>query len=114
MEVAGYEFTAQQKVTLRALLSHTAGISVHGYLGYPEGQPIPTLLQILDGKLPANSDPVRVENTPNSAWKYSGGGYEIVQLLITDTSHEQFDQFAKRVVLDKIGMVESSFTLPAD
>lgn len=105
-------FTAQRKVTLRALLSHTAGIGVHGYLGYPEGQPMPTLLQILDGELPANSAPVRVENTPDSAWKYSGGGYEIVQLLLTETSQEQFDKFAKRVVLDKLGMHESSFTLP--
>lgn len=108
------EFTAQRKVTLRALLSHTAGVGVHGFHGYAADKPMPTLLELLDGKAPANSAPVRVENLPGSAWSYSGGGYEIVQLLVTETSRERFDLFLQHAVLDKIGMKESSFVLPAE
>ncbi|NVE00126.1 serine hydrolase [Massilia sp. BJB1822] len=107
------QFTTRRKVTLRALLSHTAGIGVHGYLGYPEGQPLPSLLEVLEGKAPANSDPVRVKALPGSEWRYSGGGYEIVQLLLTETARQPFEQFVQHAVLNKIGMHESSFTLPA-
>lgn len=107
------DFTAQRKVTLRGLLSHTAGIGVHGFHGYAAGKPIPTLLEVLDGKAPANSNPVRVEALPGSAWKYSGGGYEIVQLMLTETTREPFDRFVQHTVLDKIGMNESTFILPA-
>lgn len=107
------EFTTQHKVTLRALLSHTAGISGHGFRGYAVGAPLPSLLEVLDGKPPANSAPVRVEALPGSAWKYSGGGYEIVQVLLTETAREPFNMFMQHTVLDKIGMRESSFSLPA-
>lgn len=106
-------YTAQHKVTLRGLLSHTAGVGVHGFEGYAAGQPLPTLLQLLDGKVPANSGPVRVQAVPGSEWKYSGGGYEIVQLLLTDTTGEPFDQFMRRTVLDPLDMRDSAFTLPA-
>lgn len=106
-------FTAQRKVTLRALLSHTAGISGHGFRGYAAGAPLPSLLEVLDGKPPANTAPVRVEALPGSVWKYSGGGYEIIQLLLTETAREPFDVFVQHAVLDKIGMRESSFVLPA-
>lgn len=106
-------YTDQRKVSLRDLLSHTAGIGVHGFSGYAAGTPVPSLLELLDGKAPANSAPVRVENLPGSAWKYSGGGYEIVQLLLTEASQQPFEQFMQHAVLDKLGMSESAFVLPA-
>jgi len=107
-------FTAQRAVTLRALLSHTAGVNVHGYEGYSAGTPAPNLLEVLDGKHPANSAAVRVDALPGSAWRYSGGGYEIVQQLLEDTVNERLSQFARNTVLAKIGMRESSFALPAE
>lgn len=106
-------FMAQRKVTLRGLLSHTAGISGHGFHGYAAGKAMPSLLELLDGKAPANSAPVRVESVPGSAWKYSGGGYEITQLLLTETTREPFELFVQHAVLDKIGMSHSAFVLPA-
>lgn len=106
-------FSARHKVTLRGLLSHTAGIGGHGFRGYAADKPLPTLLEVLDGKPPANSDPVRVEALPGSAWKYSGGGYEIVELMLTETAREPFDTFLQHAVLDKIGMRDSAFVLPA-
>jgi CubicO group peptidase (beta-lactamase class C family) len=59
-------------VTLRELLTHTAGLTVRGFLGYAAGAPIPTLVQILNGENPANIDPVRLEAPPGRRWKYSG------------------------------------------
>jgi CubicO group peptidase (beta-lactamase class C family) len=58
-------------VTLRELLTHTAGLTVHGFPGYAAGAPIPTLVQILNGEKPANTDPIRLEAVPGSHWKYS-------------------------------------------
>jgi CubicO group peptidase (beta-lactamase class C family) len=51
-------------VTLRELLTHTAGLTVQGFPGYAARTPIPTLVQILNGEKSANSDPVRLEAPP--------------------------------------------------
>jgi CubicO group peptidase (beta-lactamase class C family) len=67
-QVPENSYTKDHKVTLRSLLSHTAGLSVTGYRGYPAGSPLPSLRQILDGKPPAISDPVRVIQTPGEAF----------------------------------------------
>jgi len=84
------DFTRDHPVTLRQLLSMTAGIGVPGYLGYEPGQKLPTLQQILDGTPPANSPSVRVEAIPGSRYAYSGGGFEIVQALIEATTKVKF------------------------
>ena len=71
------ELTMQQKVTLRRLLSHTAGLTVHGFPGYAVGAPVPTILEVLDGKKPANTAEIRVDILPGSQYRYSGGGYTV-------------------------------------
>ena len=76
--------TGEAKVNLRQLLSHTAGTSVSGFPGYAADKPVPTLVQVLDGAVPANTKPVRVDAAPGSAWRYSGGGYSIVQQALID------------------------------
>jgi CubicO group peptidase (beta-lactamase class C family) len=72
------DFTKTEKVTLRRLLNHSAGFTVHGFPGYEAGTPIPTLVEVLDGKKPANTPPIRVDVTPGTLWRYSGGGYEVM------------------------------------
>lgn len=67
-------FTQEQKVTLRGLLSHSASLTVSGFRGYAADEKIPSLLQILDGVTPANSKPIRVDGTPNKDFRYAGGG----------------------------------------
>jgi CubicO group peptidase (beta-lactamase class C family) len=83
--------TRGHPVTLRGLLSMTAGIGVPGYVGYAPEQPLPDLVQILDGAPPANSPPVRVESVPGARYAYSGGGYEIVQALIETVTGRSFE-----------------------
>src|SRR5260370_36021099 len=74
------EFTKNQKVTLRRLLSHTAGLNVPSFGGNLAGNPVPTTVQILNGQTPASNEPVRVESTPGKEFAYSGSGYVFIQL----------------------------------
>jgi len=105
-------FTAQQKVTLRRLLSHSAGLTVHGFPGYQRGLPLPTVVQVLDGVKPANTEPVRVDIVPGTQSRYSGGGFTIMQLLITDVTATSFPDFMARTVLRPIGMTHSTYEQP--
>ncbi len=107
------EFTKTEKVTLRRLLSHSAGTSVPGFNGYSVLDHIPTTVEILDGKKPlVNSDPVRVTQTPGKEHRYSGGGTTIVQLLIEDVTGEKFDAWMHKNILIPFGMVSSTFNQP--
>lgn len=101
--------TQAHKVTLRNLLSHTAGITVHGFPGYPAGKQLPTLQQILDGEPPANSKPVRVRESPGTGFRYSGGGYVLVQQMIEDVTGRSLAGLAKELIFDTLGMANSTF-----
>lgn len=111
-KVAENEFTKEQKVTLRRLLSHTAGLTVHGFPGYDAASAVPTIPQILDGVKPANTPPVRVDLAPGSTFRYSGGGYTVAQLVMADVTGQAFPVFMHRAVLAKAGMQQSTFENP--
>jgi CubicO group peptidase (beta-lactamase class C family) len=106
------ELTAKEKVTLRRLVSHTAGINVHGFIGYAPTDRLPTVPQILDGAAPANTPPIRVEAVPGDKLQYSGGGIVIEQLALTELTGKSFPVLMKELVLDSIGMRDSTFELP--
>jgi CubicO group peptidase (beta-lactamase class C family) len=99
-------------VTLRMLLSHSAGMNVHGFGGYPAGKPLPSLLQVLDGKPPANSPAIRVVSEPGTKFEYSGGGFCIVQQLIKDVTGKPFPAAMHELVLGPIGMKASTYEEP--
>lgn len=103
------EYTREQKVSLRGILSHTAGLTIHGFPGYGVNETIPTLLQILKGIEPANTGPIQVDLTPNREWRYSGGGYTVMQQLFIDVTGKPFPEFLEEVVLKPIGMNRSTF-----
>ena len=111
-KVPDNEFTKDQKVTLRRIVSHSAGLTVHGFGGYTADAPLPTLVQILDGEPPANSKPVRVVTVPGSQWSYSGGGFVVMQLLLTEATGSAFPDLLSQEVLRPIGMSHSTFALP--
>ncbi len=106
------EFTKSEKVTLRRILSHTAGFTVHGFNGYADGEPLPKIIQILNGEKPANNEPIRVHSTPGAAWDYSGGGYVVLQLLLTDVTGKPFPELLNELVLRPTSMVHSTFEQP--
>jgi CubicO group peptidase (beta-lactamase class C family) len=99
-------------VTLRELLTHTGGTTVHGFAGYAKGEPVPTLVQVLDGVKPANSEAIRVDMEPGTKWRYSGGGYTIIQQALIDVSKQTFPQLLHDTVLGPIGMTHSTYEQP--
>lgn len=111
-KVPDNDFTKTEKVTLRRILSHSAGLTVHGFPGYATDAPLPTLPQVLNGEKPANTAPVRVDFIPGSKVMYSGGGVTIEQQLVIDVTQKPFPQFMKEVVLDKLGMTDSTYEQP--
>jgi CubicO group peptidase (beta-lactamase class C family) len=103
------EFTKEQKVTLRRILSHSAGLTNHAAGNYTSGAALPTLLQILDGVKPANTAPIRVDFVPGSRWRYSGGGYGILQQLIIEVGGKPFPQITQEIIFDPLKMKHSTF-----
>ena len=105
-------FTAQAPVTLRRLLSHSAGMPYVPLNGYPQGQAIPNRQQILDGEPPAVSEPVRVLVVPGSLYSYSNGGYIVVEQLLADVVGMPFAAIMQETVLDPLDMDATTFEYP--
>jgi CubicO group peptidase (beta-lactamase class C family) len=99
-------------VTLRRLLSMTAGINVHGFGGYQPGEPQPSPVQILQGMRPANSPALRVMNRPGSQELYSGGGYQIAEMLMRDATGQDYAELAAALVFGPLRMTNSHFGHP--
>ena len=106
------ELTRATPVTLRMLLGHRAGTTVHGFPGYPTGAPLPTLSQVLDGTPPANTPAVRVDLAPNTKLRYSGGGTTITQLVLVDKLAAPYPAILAKRVLGPLGMTNSTYEQP--
>ena len=106
------DFTKKTPVTLRMLLSHSAGTSQSSYFGFTPGQTIPTITEILSGAKIAATRPVIVNSEPNKEFRYSGGGSMIAQLALMDVSKESFATLAQQILFDKLGMLNSTFEQP--
>ena len=99
-------------VSLRELLTHTAGMTVHGFPGYASDAPVPTLVQVLNGEKPANTPAIRLESIPGKKWNYSGGGYTVMQRAVIDVTKQPFPKLLHDTVLAPIGMTHSTYEQP--
>ncbi len=106
------EFTRGQPVTLRRLLSHSAGLTMHGVPSFETSGTMPTLVQILSGESSVSAEPVRVTVQPGTAYRYSGGGYIVLQVLLNDVTGRPFERLARDLVLDPARMSSSTFEQP--
>ena len=102
----------QPVVTLRQLLSHTAGTTVHGFPGYMTSENIPSVQQVLDGSGPANTSPVRVNILPGTQFRYSGGGTTIAQLTITDVLGKPFPEIMQEKLFGPLQLQHSTYEQP--
>lgn len=108
-----YDATSNgKKITIANLLSHKAGLSVHGFGGYEKGKELPTTIQILDGLKPSNSSAVRSIFEPSTKFQYSGGGTTISQLILENTTGEKYEDYMLKNVLIPLGMNNSSYNQP--
>jgi CubicO group peptidase (beta-lactamase class C family) len=110
--LADNDLTQTDKATIQRLMSHTGGTNVSGFGGYPAGSAIPTLLQVLNGAPPANTDPVQVIYKPGSRYSYSGGGMEVLQQMAEDVTEVPFQSYMKSSLLSPLGMNSSDFVQP--
>ena len=111
-KVPDNEFTRVKPVTLRGILSHSAGLTVHGFPGYDVDAPVPSVVQVLSGAPPANTAPVRVDVAPGTIWRYSGGGITVGQLAMTDVTGRAFPDLVRDLVLTPAGMSHSTYENP--
>jgi len=102
--------TAGELVTLRRLVTHSAGLTVHGFPGYARDETVPSTVAVLNGD--GNTDPILPDTTPGALWRYSGGGYTVMQLLVADVTGRPFPQVVREFVLEPIGMSLSTYEQP--
>ncbi len=124
-QVPENEYTAEEKVTLRRLLSHSSGLTdgfamrsssdpEFDWWMAAEGEtPKVTIQQLLEAQPPADEGrPTRVTWVPGTAYQYSNLGYGVVQLLMEDVTQEPFAELMQETVLGPLGMKSSTFEQP--
>ena len=110
-EVPTYD-NKKYKITLRQILSHYAGLNLHGFAGYQQGQKIPTVEQILNGAFPSNHIKLKLFRKPGIGFQYSGGGYVLAQKIVTDNCKQDFCSLMNELVLLPLNMTHSTFSQP--
>ena len=100
-------------VTVRRMLSHTAGLSLRGYPGFQPSDPLPTVEESLSGATNGVGG-VYVAHEPGSRWQYSGGGYTVAQLIIEEITGLSFAEYMEGEVLGPLGMTSSSYVWDVD
>jgi CubicO group peptidase (beta-lactamase class C family) len=106
---------AEHPVTLRGVLSHTAGLTVNGWGATPQdGSPVPGWLDLLEGRPPSQMPPVVVDVPPGGPNRYSGGGYLLAQLALEDVLGVPFADLADEMLFTPLGMTRSSFRRPLE
>ncbi len=110
--LAGYDVPTydnqKHKITLRQILSHHAGLNLHGFAGYQQGQKIPTVEQILTGVFPSNHLKLKLIKDPETGFQYSGGGYVLAQKIITDVCKLNFCDLMNDLVFSPLFMTTPS------
>ncbi len=96
-------------VTVRRLLSHTAGINVPSLSGVDLDAELPGLVDDLNRRDPDGNPGIRITTEPGTAFMYSGGGYMVLQLLIEEVTGESFAEYMRKEVLEPLGMNRSTF-----
>ncbi len=111
-KIPNSEFTKNEKITLRRLLTHTAGITVHGFPGYQQTDKFPSIVQVLNGE--GNTPKIFVDTIPGSIWRYSGGGYTIMEKIVEDVSELPLEVYMAKNILEPIGMKNSTYQQPLE
>src|SRR6266404_1836523 len=87
-------------------------MTVHGFPGYLRSEKLPSVLEILDGRPPANTARIEVNIVPGTQVRYSGGGITVAQQLVVDVLGKPFPRIMRELVLDPSGMKHSTYEQP--
>jgi len=114
-QVPDSEFTRVTPVTLRWLLCHKAGTTIHGFGRFAPDKPLPRALDILRGKVSfmnGETNGVRADKVPGGTTRYSGGGTTIVEQMLEDATGKRFHELARQNVFEPLNMTHSTFEMP--
>lgn len=100
----------ESKVTIRNLLQHTAGLSVHGYNGYEKKEALTSTKESLLGST-REEEQVQLTMQPETKWQYSGGGYTLLQLIIEELTGKSFAVYMDEAVFKPLKMKHTSFDI---
>jgi len=106
------KYLKNTEVTLKHLLSHTAGTTQHGFADFYKGDTIPTLVQSLKGELPNYDEEINFNWIPGTHWGYSGGGYVIAQMAVEDELGVELSDLAKEYLFDPLGLNNTTLKQP--
>jgi CubicO group peptidase (beta-lactamase class C family) len=109
-QVPENRFTETEKVTVEKLLTHTAGMTVHGFPGYLQTDSFPDIIDVLNGN--GNTEKIVVDTIPGSIWRYSGGGYTVMEKVVEDVSGLSLEEYMAKNILLPIGMKNSTYQQP--
>ncbi len=109
-QIPDSKFTTDEKVTLRRLLTHTAGMTVHGFPGYQQTDSFPSITTVLNGD--GNTDAIYVDTIPGSIWRYSGGGYTVMEKVVEDISGLPLEEYMSQNILSQMSMTNSTYEQP--
>lgn len=110
-QVPENDYTKDEKVTLRRLLTHQAGLPTTNY-SYDDAAGYPTLQNVLRGESPAQNKPATPELVPGTQWQYSNVAYNVIEQLLEDVSARTFADLAAELIFEPLGMTNSSFSYP--
>ncbi|MDW3195226.1 MAG: serine hydrolase [Cytophagales bacterium] len=105
------EFTKEKKATIRNILNHSAGITLHATPGYSSSTPRPTLIEVLSGTSPAINEPIAIKREPDVSYYISYTGYGIIQQMMVDVEGRAFPGIMDDLVLAPLAMTNSTFSL---
>ena len=104
------KFTKNKKVTLRGLLTHSAGLTVHGFPGYAQDDRFPDIVTVLNGK--GNTSPIRVNIEPGTRFRYSGGGYTVMEKVVEDVTGMPLEKYMAKHIFKTLDMTNSTYAQP--
>ena len=100
------------QVTIRRLLSHTAGLKDGlGFGDYKPGEQLPSLEESLTSPRTSRGAEVdfAVQSLPGDGFTYSGGSYLILELLVEEVTGMTFAVYMQNTFFDPLGMTRSGY-----
>jgi CubicO group peptidase (beta-lactamase class C family) len=105
-EIPQSKFTKNKAITLRNLLTHTAGTSHSGYSSKYLGDVIPATTETLNQY---KNEKIEITFEPQSNWEYSGGGFLIAQLVLEDITGKSIAKLGEEMLFNPLGMKSTVF-----
>lgn len=97
------------KVTVLQLLHHTSGLSWRTIARIPEGNDKDALYRTV-----RNISGTELHTLPGTSFEYATVNYDILALIIEKVTHQTFEDYVQKSVINKLGLSSTTIGLPMD